>query len=121
MPRPPPPAGGGSASPSGGLARAPGRLQGRAGPGQVGFAQGDALRPDTLGPAMAGVTCAYYMIHSMQKASAGSSDFHERDQMAARHFSQAAKAAGVQRIIKDRVPEVAEVVADNVDTDAEIV
>jgi Fe-S cluster biogenesis protein NfuA len=28
--------------------------------------------------------------------------------------------AGVERIIKDRVPEVVEVVADNVDTDAEI-
>ena len=28
--------------------------------------------------------------------------------------------AGVERIIKDRVPEVAAVVADNVDTDAEI-
>ena len=28
--------------------------------------------------------------------------------------------AGVERIIKDRVPGVAEVVADNVDTDAEI-
>ncbi len=28
--------------------------------------------------------------------------------------------AGVERIIKDRVPEVVEVVADNVDTDAEL-
>jgi len=28
--------------------------------------------------------------------------------------------AGVERIIKDRVPEVAAVVADNVDTDAEL-
>lgn len=28
--------------------------------------------------------------------------------------------AGVERIIKDRVPEIAEVVADNVDTDAEL-
>jgi Fe-S cluster biogenesis protein NfuA len=28
--------------------------------------------------------------------------------------------AGVERIIKDRVPEIAAVVADNVDTDAEI-
>jgi Fe-S cluster biogenesis protein NfuA len=28
--------------------------------------------------------------------------------------------AGVERIIKDRVPEVAEVVADNVDADAEL-
>ncbi len=28
--------------------------------------------------------------------------------------------AGVERIIRDRVPEVAAVVADNVDTDAEL-
>jgi Fe-S cluster biogenesis protein NfuA len=28
--------------------------------------------------------------------------------------------AGVERIIRDRVPEIAAVVADNVDTDAEI-
>jgi Fe-S cluster biogenesis protein NfuA len=28
--------------------------------------------------------------------------------------------AGVERIIKDRVPEIAAVVADNVDTDAEL-
>ena len=81
------------------LARDPGRLQGRSWSGDVEIVQADALKPDTLGPAMAGVTCAYYMIHSMQKASAGTSDFHERDQTAARNFSRAAKAAGVERII----------------------
>jgi uncharacterized protein YbjT (DUF2867 family) len=81
------------------LARDPDRLQGRSWSDQVDIVRGDALKPETLAPAMAGVTCAYYMIHSMQKAAAGARGFQERDTLAARHFSAAAKAAGVQRII----------------------
>ena len=81
------------------LARDPDRLQGRSWSDQVEIVQGDALKPETLTAAMSGVTAAYYMIHSMQKASAGAQAFEERDQLAARNFSAAAKAAGVQRII----------------------
>jgi uncharacterized protein YbjT (DUF2867 family) len=44
---------------------------------------------------MAEVDSAYYLIHSMS----GSEDFHERDLVAARQFGQAAREAGVQRIL----------------------
>ncbi len=80
------------------LARDPGRLEGRAWSDQVEMVRGDALDPASLAPAMVGVTCAYYLIHSMQKV-AGAGDFHERDRRAATNFSEAARAAGVPRLI----------------------
>ncbi|MBM3750105.1 MAG: SDR family oxidoreductase [Acidimicrobiia bacterium] len=83
------------------IARDPSRLQGRAWADhpQVDIVQGDALSAASLGPAMAGVTCAYYLIHSMQKTAGAAGDFHERDLTAARNFGAAARHAGVQRII----------------------
>lgn len=80
------------------LARDPVRLQGRPWSNQIEIVQGDALRLETLAPAMAGVDVAYYMIHSMQKTT-DKSPFHERDLLAARNFGQAAKEANVKRII----------------------
>lgn len=71
------------------------RLQGRDWLDQVEVRQGDVLRSDTLPAALEGVGAAYYLIHSM----IGSSDFHERDVVAARHFGKAAHEAGVERII----------------------
>ena len=56
---------------------------------------GDVLEPASLRAAVDGVSVAYYLIHSM---GAGA-HFEERDLVAARNFSAAAKAAGVQRII----------------------
>ena len=44
---------------------------------------------------MQGVTAAYYLVHLMS----GSKDFEEADRQAAMNFAQAAKKAGVQRII----------------------
>ena len=58
--------------------------------------KGDALRPDSLLPAMQGVEVAYYLIHSMGGGHAG---FEDRDRRAAQNFATAAKEAGVQRII----------------------
>lgn len=55
----------------------------------------DALKPETLGPALEGVTTAYYLVHSM---GAGKS-FGQLDIQAARHFAKAAAEAGVQRIV----------------------
>ncbi|SEQ36028.1 Uncharacterized conserved protein YbjT, contains NAD(P)-binding and DUF2867 domains [Ectothiorhodospira magna] len=55
----------------------------------------DALKPDTLGPALEGVQVAYYLVHSM---GAGKS-FGRLDLEAAGHFARAAAAAGVQRIV----------------------
>jgi uncharacterized protein YbjT (DUF2867 family) len=77
------------------LARDPLRLQGRPWLDQVELVQGDVLQGETLPAAMAGVTAAYYLIHSM----AGGRDFQERDLLAARQFGQAAAAAGVKQII----------------------
>lgn len=77
------------------LVRDPQRLHGRSWHTHVEIASGDVLKPDSLLPAMQGVSVAYYLIHSM----AGTHDFRDRDLVAARHFATAARAAGVQRII----------------------
>jgi uncharacterized protein YbjT (DUF2867 family) len=81
------------------MARDRHRLEGRPWSDQVEVMEGDVLKPETLPAVMAGVTAAYYMIHSMQKALPGSGDFHQRDLQAARNFGAAARAAGVQRIV----------------------
>ncbi len=72
------------------------RLAGRPWVDQVEVTVGDVLQPATLGPVMAGVDIAYYLIHSM---GGGAGHFAQRDLDAARAFGAAAKAAGVQRII----------------------
>ena len=57
--------------------------------------RGDVLEPESLKVALSGVSTAYYLIHSM-----GSADrFEEKDRQAAKNFADAARAAGVQRII----------------------
>jgi uncharacterized protein YbjT (DUF2867 family) len=71
------------------------RLQGRPWLEQVEVVQGDVFDPASLRTALQGIEAAYYLIHSMS----GSSDFHERDLIAARTFGDAARLAGVQRII----------------------
>src|SRR5512136_1417923 len=76
------------------LARRPERLRGRVG-ATTELVAGDVLDPDSLGPAMSGVETAYYLVHSM--GSAGS--FEEQDRRGARAFGQAAREAGVRRII----------------------
>lgn len=78
------------------LARDPTRVAGRAWAGQVEVVQGDVLDPETLGPALAGVDAAYYLVHSM---AAGAGSFEERDLVAAESFARAAKAARVGRIV----------------------
>lgn len=55
----------------------------------------DVLQPHTLGPALAGMEVAYYLVHSM--GSGG--DFQERDRAGARNFAAAARAAHVGRIV----------------------
>lgn len=77
------------------LVRDAARLVGREWADQIEIVEGDVLKPETLPAAMQGVWATYYLIHSMS----GNHDFQERDVTAARHFSQAAAAAGVQRII----------------------
>ncbi|HMD99504.1 MAG TPA: SDR family oxidoreductase [Terriglobia bacterium] len=76
------------------LARRPEFLQARVGPGTEVVA-GDCLDPSTLPRAMAGVHTAYYLVHSMGSRQ----DFEEQDRQAAENFVNAARQAGVQRII----------------------
>ncbi len=55
----------------------------------------DALKPETLAAAVAGIDVAYYLVHSM----AAGRDFGRLDLEAADNFARACAAAGVKRII----------------------
>ena len=57
--------------------------------------KGDVLDGASLPPSMVGVHTAYYLVHSMASANS----FEEEDRHAARAFADAARCAGVQRII----------------------
>ena len=76
------------------LARRPEYVRPRVGD-ETEVAQGDALDPDSLRSAMAGVDAAYYLIHSM--GSRG--DFEREDRRAAENFAAAAREAGVRRLV----------------------
>lgn len=56
---------------------------------------GDVLDPESLKAALDGVHTAYYMIHSMGSGH----DFEAIDRRAAEHFADAARQAGVARIV----------------------
>ena len=77
------------------MVRDPSRLQGRAWINQVDTVAGDVLDDATVAPALAGIDVAYYLVHSMGSGN----DFHVRDARAARAFGEAARAAGVQRLV----------------------
>jgi uncharacterized protein YbjT (DUF2867 family) len=76
------------------FARRPEALQGRVAP-STEIVGGDVLDPAAVARALVGVDAAYYLVHSM---GAGE-DFAARDRQAARIFAEAARAAGVRRII----------------------
>ncbi len=57
--------------------------------------RGDVLDAPSLEVAIRGVHTAYYLVHLMS----GSKDFEKEDRQAATDFAQAAKNAGVRRII----------------------
>ncbi len=57
--------------------------------------RGDVLDLSSLDEALQGVRTAYYLVHLMS----GSKDFEKQDRLAASNFAQAAKKAGVSRII----------------------
>ncbi len=76
------------------MARRPESLAPRVGPATE-VVRGDVLEIESLGPALSEVDVAYYLVHSM---GAGS-EFEERDRLGAQNFAQAAKAAGVGRIV----------------------
>jgi uncharacterized protein YbjT (DUF2867 family) len=76
------------------IARRPEFLTNRVGP-STEVKYGDVLDKDSLERSMENVHTAYYLVHSM---GAGSS-FQEADREAARNFGEAAREAGVRRII----------------------
>jgi uncharacterized protein YbjT (DUF2867 family) len=76
------------------LARNPEKLRSRVGE-STEVVRGDVLDAPSLDEALRGVHTAYYLVHSMS----GSKDFENEDRQAAANFAQAAKKAGVRRII----------------------
>jgi uncharacterized protein YbjT (DUF2867 family) len=75
--------------------RAAGRVRAR-----VPVVEGDAVTGAGLDAALDGVECAYFLIHSMETAgTANGGDFAERDRRAARAFADAARLAGVGRVV----------------------
>ena len=76
------------------MARRPENIASRVGEGTE-IVQGDVLDAGSLTSALEGVDTAYYLIHSM--GAPGS--FEEQDRDAADNFAQAARHAGVKRII----------------------
>ena len=76
------------------LARRPEGLKANASP-STEVVLGDVLDRSSLDSALRGINVAYYLVHSM--GSSGS--FEEADRQAALNFGEAARAAGVERII----------------------
>ncbi len=76
------------------LARRPEHLRSRVAP-TTEVVQADCLDRPSLTPAMSGIHTAYYLVHSM--GSHGK--FEQEDRQAATNFADAARDAGVQRII----------------------
>ncbi len=76
------------------LTRRPDALRGRVG-ATTEIVAGDVLESASLTGALEGVDTAYYFVHSM----GAERDFEEQDRIAATNFAQAARVAGVRRIV----------------------
>jgi uncharacterized protein YbjT (DUF2867 family) len=77
------------------LVRDPTRLGAHPWADRVEVVPGDALDPDALARAMAGVDVGYYLIHSLGTGPR----FERTDRRAARAFASAAREAGARRIV----------------------
>jgi uncharacterized protein YbjT (DUF2867 family) len=81
------------------LAREPSRVTATS---HLEIVRGDALTGVGLEPALSGIQVAYYLIHSMESPQRGlpaTGSFAEREALAARTFAEAARHAGVERIV----------------------
>ena len=76
------------------LARHPAALASRVSP-TTEVVAGDLFDPASLDEALAGIEVAYYLVHSM----GAHGDYIEKDRVAARNFGEAAKRAGIRRIV----------------------
>ena len=76
------------------LARRPAELESRVAK-TTAVVEGDLFDPASLDRALAGIDIAYYLVHSM----GAHGDYLEKDREAARNFGDAARRAGVRRIV----------------------
>jgi len=76
------------------LARQPATLASRVAP-TTEIVAGDLLDPASLDCALTGIEVAYYLVHSM----GAHGDYRDTDRVAARNFGEAARRAGVRRIV----------------------
>ena len=76
------------------LARQPAALASRVSP-TTEVVAGDLFDRASLDRALAGIDVAYYLVHSM----GAHGDYLEKDRVAARNFGNAARQAGVRRIV----------------------
>jgi uncharacterized protein YbjT (DUF2867 family) len=76
------------------LARRPEVLRGRVKP-DTEVVEGDLSNPESLPPVFEGIDVAYYLVHSL--GSEG--DFEAEEERTAQHFAEAARSAGVRRIV----------------------
>jgi uncharacterized protein YbjT (DUF2867 family) len=77
------------------MSRSPDRLREHPWADQVETVVADARDARTLGPALAGIDVAFYLVHSL----GGGGGFETDDRNAAHAFATAARAAGVRRIV----------------------
>ncbi|NUP83391.1 MAG: NAD(P)H-binding protein, partial [Nonomuraea sp.] len=77
------------------LARSPGKLRDHPWSGQAEVVKGDVTDAGSVAEAMRGIDVAYYLVHALGTGD----DFEETDRKAARIFGDAARAAGVRRIV----------------------
>src|SRR4051794_10172160 len=75
-----------------GFARTPSRVT-----LDVPVVQGDAVAGTGLAEALEGIDVAYYLIHSMEPG--GADGYESRDRRAAGQFAEAAREAGVERVV----------------------
>jgi len=76
------------------LVRSPVKLSQVTWSDQVEAIEGDVGQPQTLAAAFEGIDVAYYLVHSL-----GSPEFEDTDRENAENFAEAAKRAGVQRLV----------------------
>jgi uncharacterized protein YbjT (DUF2867 family) len=100
------------------LTRRPEKLAGVPWAESVEVVRGDALDPDSLVEALAGVEVVYYLVHSIGTGHS----FEATDRDAAKNVSQAAEAAGVGRIVYlgGLVPPAHEAVSAHLSSRAEV-
>ncbi|MEU4257906.1 SDR family oxidoreductase [Streptomyces fradiae] len=77
------------------LARTPAKLRDHPWAGRVEIVRGDVTDPESVSEAMRGASVAYYLVHSLGTGGG----FEDTDRRGATVFADAARAAGVRRLV----------------------